>query len=197
MGMFENYENVVNPTGPWELADSCTACQGKGYTNFPIHVSIGIEEKDDCPFGCPVPSETDEYYTEHEPEVALDPDLQDAFYLSLRKVPEIDRFLILSNHMRLRGIKPLAETVYAKHFGAITTDYAVEGSMEVDATTVDCIVPAYLVGAVVDLDITGRMTVQYEYMGSRVRVEFTKKQASAFRFAYSWDNDYSTHSLTR
>ena len=102
MGMFETYDNVHHRTAPFDLADSCTECHGRGFTAFPINVSTGDEDFAPCPLGCEVPSETSAYYWAREPECALDEELQHAFVLSLRPVATIDPFLILNSSMRRR-----------------------------------------------------------------------------------------------
>ena len=194
MGTFETFENAVNPTAPFELADSCTACQGEGYIAFPLNVTIGLDDYDPCPFGCEVPSETDGYYTEHEPEVALEPDLHDAYLMSLRKVPQIDRFLILEQVMRLRGIKPLSEIQPNRDTKRVSSDYPIMGLLEAESNlVVPCTTPPYLVGAPIEFDLpSGMVRVRYEFMGSYAVVRYAKSEAAFLRFAYPWDNDFST-----
>ena len=194
MGMFETYDNVHHQTAPFALADSCTECHGRGYTAFPISVGTGDEDYSPCPLGCEVPEEQLSYYYEREAECALDDELQHAFVLSLRPVATIDPFLILSNHMRLRGFKPWTPVAASKHPGTVSSDYPLWGLIEQGAAVHRCRVPAYLVGKPVSFE-GDTLVVQYEYLGSRVSIRYARSQWVNMRFAHAWDSNYATDQI--
>jgi len=197
MGMFANHADVHHPTGEFDLAD-CTACQGRGYTTYPVVVSTGEDAYEPCRFGCLPPEDRDGYYTDHEPEIDLGTDLMDAWYRSLQPVEEVDPFLILSQAAQKANLKPVRDLRPPRHPGSVSSDLDLMGLAEDDLhrpgdglLVYPCTVPAYLAGVPISFE-AGVLRVRYEYMGSFVTVRYGALEASFMRFAYSWDNDFGT-----
>ena len=202
MGMFANHADVFHPTDEWKLGD-CTACSNTGWVDYPISVGTQEVEQDLCPYGC-IPVEYREgYYTDFEDEVVIEVELLDALYKSKRPVAEVDPFLILSKAAKKAGIKPYTLPKIRKRAGKVSSDIDLMGLLEGDLhktgdglLVTECTVPAYLAGKPVSYaEKAGILRVQYEYMGSQVVVRFGPLEVEHMRFAYSWDNDFSTHQV--
>jgi len=74
--------------------------------------------------------------------------------------------------------------------GRITTDVPVNGFISGSA----CTVPAFLPGTPVEEDLW-TLTVQYEYLGSTLQVEYLGKSKALFRFAYGFETGYNTREV--
>ena len=170
---------------------------------YPLSVGVHREEADLCPNGCEIGDMVvDEYGEAHYlpveqeiPEIEWSDDDTDTLikWFTHGDMHQ-DPFFILSSHMRVRGIKPYTEPEKPRHPGRVSSDYPVMGLVEDGRRVYPCTVPPYLVG--VPIEVTDQCTiVKYQYMGSEVTVRFSKSEATYLRFAYSWDNDYSTSAL--
>ncbi len=197
MGMFANHADVIHPTEEWELGD-CTACHNTGLLTYPVNVTVGEDWQEPCPYGCIPPEDREGYYTDHEPEIELEDELLDAWYRSKRPVEEIDPFLILTRAARKMGLKPFVDACRRMGQGSVSSDIDLMGLVEDDLhkpgdalLIYPCTVPAYLAGHPVSFE-KGVLRVRYEYLGSFVTVRFGELEAEFMRFAYSWDESFST-----
>ena len=203
MGMFENYANTVHPSPQWELLDECTACRNTGWVSYPVHVGVDENELDACPHGCE-PMDDNEYRDSQVYEsTPLDEEHLSAWMASWVPTTQLvdaeaaaHKDAYLSGNMLARHAGALASqlfsTYHAKAPASVSSDVELHGRVG-DAF---CTVPAYLVGTPVHLDDTFTwMNVRYEYLGSTVTVEFDPSQVMRMRFAYSWDNNYSTSAM--
>lgn len=204
MGTYAQFDPTHYPFGPDRLDEYCGTCRNTGVVMYPISVGVHREEADLCPFGCEI-GETvvDEYGELHYLPVVEDDGRtvtweewqEDALRAWYRNGDvHQDPFYILSSHMKRRGIKPYTPPVMSKHVGAVSSDHPVMGLVEDGVRVYPCTVPPYLVG--VPIEVTDTVTVvKYDYMGSSITVRFSKSEAAFLRFAYSWDDDFSTPQL--
>ncbi len=195
MGMFESYAQTIHPSGKDDLGD-CTACKGTGWVVYPINVTIGIDEYDECPNGCRQMSDNErrDYYIRRQPISMTEfPGLEDAYYKSLGDVCWADPLVSMQQGPRTRALVGWKYTEGPKPKGRVTTDVVVMGLVEGPSDRVyPATIPAYLPGLVMD---NNPLTVLYEYLGSEVRVRYGATEASFFRFAHLWDTGYSTSEL--
>ena len=191
MGMFANHADVYHPTEEWELGD-CTACQNTGWVTYPVNVTVGEDDYDACPYGCEPVEDRPGYYTDYEPEVELEDELLTAYYASKRPVEEIDPFLILTRAARKIGLRPFVDGAARLNKGTVSSDLDLMGLVEDEHfLTYPCTVPAYLAGTPVSFE-DGVLRVKYEYLGSSLIVRFGALEQEFMRFAYSWDESFST-----
>jgi len=196
MGMYANHADVHYPSGTDDLGD-CTACQDTGWVTWPINVTVGQEEQDECPYGCIPLEERDGYYTEYEPEIELEDELLAAWHASKRPVEEVDPFLILSRAARKIGLRPFTDAARRLGRGTVSSDIYLMGLAEDENfLTYPCTVPAHLSGTPVSYE-DGVLRLKYEYLGSSMVVRFGALEQEFMRFAYSWDESYSTGELLR
>lgn len=200
MGMYANHADVHHPTEEFELGD-CTACQGTGWVDYPINVTVGEDEQDPCPYGCEPEEDRPGYYTDYEAETTLEDELMDAWYASKRPVEEIDPFLVLSKAAKKVGLKPYVRVEAPKRRALVSSDVDLMGLVEDDLhksgdglLIYPCTVPAYLAGEPLTY-LDGILRVQYQYLGSNLIVRFGQLETEFLRFAYSWDNDFATSQL--
>lgn len=205
MGSYATHSDTIHPTQAWELAEYCTACHNTGWVEYPK--TLLEIELDPCPHGC----EDMEILLEEGQQFAIDTGhhdqwlaLQDEEYQALPEdleaahgmikheyqIQEKDPFLTLSQQFKLRGYKRY-ESVPARHQGAITSDKPIWARLNDSWGRI----PPHLVGQVMHMD-KWETTVRYEFAGSYVDMEIdTDIVLTLMRFAYSWDDNYSTASL--
>lgn len=194
MGMYAQYEDVIHGSAAFDLLDECTACRNTGWVAYPVTVGVETEEWDECPHGCEPMDMNDILDMQVWEDVPLDDDLRDALRASFRNEAYQDPFLTLSKQFRLRGIKRYIVNA-AGHPRTITSDKPMWGEVLVGCETYYCSVPAHLVGQVKEVD-DWFVLVRYEYLGSEVLVQYDWDTVrSGFRFAYSWDDSYTTAEL--
>lgn len=203
MGSYAGYDSTHYPFEPDELDEFCNVCRNTGVVMYPLSVGVHREEADACPNGCEIGEMViDEYGEAHYlpvypareayeiPEDDKDTLIQWYTHGDLHQDP----FYILSNHMRVRNIRPYTAPVPSKHAGSVSSDHPIMGLVEDGRRVYPCTVPAYLVGAPVE--VTDEYTVvRYTYLGAKLDVRFGKTEASFLRFSYSWDNNFSTDQL--
>ncbi len=197
MGMFENHAQVQHPTCGWDLQPQCTACKNTGWVVYPVNVTIGIDEYDECPNGCRQMSDNErrDYYVKRQP-IPLDSipaELHDAYFKSLQDTYWADPFIKMTQGPRTRSLVGWKYTEGPKPRGRVTTDVPVMGLAEgLGGHVYPCTVPEYLAGKVIDAT---PLTVRYEYLGSSLTVRFHASEASFFRFAHQWDDGFETSEL--
>jgi len=200
MGMFANHADVYHPTEEWELGD-CTACHNTGLLTYPVNVTVGEDWQEPCPYGCLVPEDRDGYYTDFEDEVELEDELLAAYYASKRPTEELDPFLILSRAARKIGLRSLSDMAHQLGKGTVSSDLDLMGLVEDDLhktgdalLVYPCTVPAYLAGQPISYE-DGILRVKYEYLGSELVVRYGALEQEFMRFAYSWDESYTTQEM--
>jgi hypothetical protein len=197
MGMFENYAQVSHPTEGWDLEPMCTACKNTGWVVYPVNVTIGIDEYDECPNGCRQMDDNErrDYLIKRQgiPMADIPKDLHSAYYASLKPDNYSDPLIYLAKGPRTRSLIGWQYRQFEHPKGRITTDAVVMGlALGLDSRVYPCTVPAYLVGQPVGVE---PLVVEYEYLGSKLRVRFGAVEASFFRFAYRCEDGYTTQEL--
>lgn len=197
MGMFANYAQITNPTQADDLDPQCPACKNTGWVVYPVNVTIGIDEHDECPNGCEQQDDNwvRDYFVRRQPIAlgTIPEDLHDAYYASLKPDNYSDPLIYLAKGPRTRSLVGWRYSGRPHPKGRITTDCEVLGFVELeDGERVFAVIPPYLPGTPVD---TSPLVVEYEYLGARITVRFHRTQADQFRFAYGYEDGYSTGEL--
>lgn len=209
MGSYASHDDIHHGTAAWELAEFCTACRNTGWVEYPV--TVHESEQDPCPHGCMDADQLIEYgqqfAIDHQLDAQYDalmpeehnalPEEDDKLHQRCKNETEVapDPFLTLSKQFRRRGIKHYTPPVASKHMGTVSSDDYIQGFMR-DGRHVYCIsIPPYLVGSIIDMD-RDYAHIRYEFMGSTLDTFVARwRVLQHMRFSYSWDRDYSTHSM--
>ena len=215
MGVYASYDDVIHPTTRSDLAEECTACRNTGWVAYPVNVGVDYNEYDPCPHGCEQMDDNTrlDYYVrevgvpipdwDNDSWKGLGTNPLGAWASSLRPEQGADPFFILSNtrgelifHEGGRDLVPGFGRMGRLHpKGDITTDQPAEGWID-SAETAFVVVPPYLVGTPTKVEPT-RLFVRYEYLGAFIDIVFPHWEMAKFRFAYQWEEPYSTAELLR
>lgn len=185
MGVYANFIDAIGLGGPQEH-EACTACWDTGWVTYPVTVMPEVNESDPCPYGC----EEQEEPSDPLPTAMVQPWWPSNFERNTTPygMPYYEQ--------RRRHLKAQSQLVGAwgmqrvRPPGRITTDTDVRGFIR----GIECHVPAYLPGTPISEDLWS-LEVEYEFLGSKVNVIYLGESKSLFRFAYGFEDGYTTKEI--
>ena len=189
MGVYASFIDAIDLGGPEaELDAPCTACYDSGYITYPVTVMPEKNELDPCPYGC---IEKDE---DNETDIEPVPTAQKWWPTHFERTT--NQYGMPYEQQRRRQRKAESQLIGAWHMrrlrppGRITTDVPVTGFL--NGTW--CTVPAYLPGTPIEEGLW-TLEVAYEYIGAKVNIEYLGASKALFRFAYAFEEGYSTREM--